>query len=152
VIKPPSPSHCISLPSTQDLPSKKAMALDNGKDVIWWTCEHEQIFFGILCWCQHNILGILFDTYLKYINSLGLSVCDRAWEGGFVFLRAQRCRQDGGNGFWMKVGQHGRAGHGRGAGWGDQVLTGGSGSFWASWQISSPPTLQTSPVHLTMQS
>jgi hypothetical protein len=50
----------------------------------------------------------------------------------------------------MKVGQHGRAGHRRGAGRGDQVLTGGSGSFWASWQISSPSRLQTSPVHLTI--
>jgi len=29
----------------------------------------------------------------------------------------------------MKVGQHGRAGHGRRAGRGDQVLTGGSRSF-----------------------
>ncbi len=34
-----------------------------------------------------------------YINSLGLSVCDGAWEGHFVFLRTQRCRQDGGSGF-----------------------------------------------------
>jgi hypothetical protein len=45
-----------------------------------------------------------------------LSVCDRAWEGGFVFLQAQRYRQDDG--------QHGRAGHGKGVGRGDQVLTG----------------------------
>ncbi len=41
-----------------------------------------------------------------YINSLGLYFCDggparagRAWEGGFVFSRAQRYRQDGGSGF-----------------------------------------------------
>jgi len=78
------------------------------------------------------------------------SVSDKAWEGGFLFSRAQRCRQDGGNGFWMKVGQHGWAGHGRRVGRGDQVLTGGFESFWASWQISSPPRPQTSPVHLTM--
>jgi hypothetical protein len=42
-----------------------------------------------------------YDAYYYnlYINSFGLSVCDRAWEGGFVFSRAQRCRQDGGSGF-----------------------------------------------------
>ncbi len=26
-------------------------------------------------------------------------VSDRAWEGGFVFPRAQRCKQDGDSGF-----------------------------------------------------
>ncbi len=35
VIKPPFPSHSISLQSTHDLPTKEAMALDNGNDVIW---------------------------------------------------------------------------------------------------------------------
>jgi hypothetical protein len=62
------------------------------------------------------------------IHLVSQSVSDKAWEGGFVFSRAQRCRQDGGSGFWMKVGQHGRAGHERGAGQGDWVLTEGSGN------------------------
>jgi hypothetical protein len=36
---------------------------------------------------------------ILYINSLGLLVCDKVWEGGFVFPGAQRCRQDGGSRF-----------------------------------------------------
>jgi hypothetical protein len=40
-------------------------------------------------------------SYLSYIliHLVSQSITDRAWEGGFVFPRAQRCRQDGGSGF-----------------------------------------------------
>jgi hypothetical protein len=60
---------------------------------IWFACSN---FFveitytikGVLVFvaCKNTFIPIL------YINSFGPSVCDRAWEEGFVFLRVQRCR------------------------------------------------------------
>jgi hypothetical protein len=40
----------------------------------------------------HNLFPFGIGIHeILYINSLGLSVCDKAWERGFVFLRAQHC-------------------------------------------------------------
>jgi hypothetical protein len=46
-----------------------------------------------------QLLVVNITSNIIYINSLGLSVCDKAWEWGFVFPRAQCYKQDGGNGF-----------------------------------------------------
>jgi hypothetical protein len=64
---------------------------------------------------MHSSSQDIIFVLIIYINSFGLSVCDGVWEGGFMFLRAQRCRQPirarHRRGADQKVGQHGRAGH-----------------------------------------
>jgi hypothetical protein len=47
------------------------------------------MFYILVYIAQSNIL----------IHLVCLLVSDKAWEGGFVFLRAQRCKQDDGSGF-----------------------------------------------------
>jgi hypothetical protein len=84
MIKPPSPSHFISLPSTQDLLIKKVVALDNGRFVIWWTCEHEQIFFGILFDTWDRIFGDVEEyfsmcSWMKKIYGWKMKMDDFLW-------------------------------------------------------------------------